>query len=106
MTEEWRNSFEAFYSDMGDRPGPEYSIDRKDNSRGYSPDNCEWATATQQANNRRSNTLVEYEGETRSVSEWGRVHGIPSTILRRRLLSGRTMDEALNFKNRRFKDNR
>ena len=53
VCDEWINSFEQFYADMGDAPGPDYSIDRIDNNLGYSKDNCHWVkdeTGIQQIN--------------------------------------------------------
>lgn len=50
---EWQNDFTAFMRDMGPRPSPKHSIDRKNNDLGYTADNCRWATSVEQANNRR-----------------------------------------------------
>jgi hypothetical protein len=56
---EWRADFAAFLRDVGHRPSPELSLDRIDNDRGYEPGNVRWATAKQQANNRRKPTKKE-----------------------------------------------
>lgn len=53
VCDRWLNSFENFLADMGRRPGPGYSIERKENDGNYEPGNCCWATAKDQAKNRR-----------------------------------------------------
>lgn len=51
VCDRWLNSFENFFADMGPKPSPNHSIDRKDNDGNYYPGNCKWSTILEQANN-------------------------------------------------------
>ena len=76
--------FGRFYEDMGPRPTPEHTLERKDNSKGYGPDNCSWETWTTQANNKRNNYRITFNGRTQNLSEWARETGLgPDTLWRR-----------------------
>lgn len=96
MSNEWKDDFMAFYNDVGPRPSPEYTIDRKDNSKGYFKDNCRWATGEEQNNNRRNNLLHEFDGQWKTLSEWCRVLEMNyHTVYQRIYRYGMSFEEAI-----------
>lgn len=81
----WRSSFLAFLGDMGPRPGPGYSLERRNNALGYEPGNCYWATRGEQNLNRRSARRISVDGLTLSIAEWARRSGISKSLIAARL---------------------
>ena len=70
VCDRWRDSFENFLADMGPKPSPKHSIDRKDNDGNYEPGNCHWATKKQQSRNTRKNHMIEIDGQRMCLIEW------------------------------------
>ena len=87
--------FENFIADMGKKPHPKLSIERRDNDLGYTPDNCYWASKKTQMNNKRTNHLITHNGETHTLSEWSEITGISYTTLRARRRRGWSASRAL-----------
>jgi hypothetical protein len=73
--------FVNFVADMGDRPGPGYSIDRINNDGHYEPGNCRWATAAEQQSNKRDSCTLELGGRSMTVAQWSRETGIPAGLI-------------------------
>lgn len=100
----WKNSFKNFIFDMGLRPSKSHSIDRKNNSGNYEPDNCYWATKSEQSNNTRRNVIVEFNEKKMTLIQFCRIHHIESkrkTVKRHHFERGIPLVQILdNFKNK------
>ena len=68
VCDRWRHDFMAFLSDMGPRPGAGYSLDRVENDGDYTPENCRWATRSQQEQNKER--MRDAVGVTRYGRYW------------------------------------
>lgn len=96
ICDEWNNDFCAFH-DWSLKAGynDSLTLERKDNDKGYTPDNCIWATRIVQMNNTRRNRYIRFNGEAHSVADWARITGIPYETLIARVKRGWTAERAL-----------
>lgn len=91
----WRDSYANFFADMGKRPNG-LTIERIDNDKGYSPDNCKWATRAEQARNqRRTYKSLVSNGESLSLTDWASRTGLHSDCISSRLRRGWSVERAL-----------
>lgn len=94
VCERW-HSFANFIADMGRRPTPLHTLERIDNSLGYSPDNCKWATRKEQMRNVRYNRLLTHDGRTMCVTAWGEAIGVNPQRIWKRINRGWSAERAL-----------
>lgn len=94
--ERWHD-YANFAADMGDKPSPEYTVERIDNNGDYCPENCRWATRQEQAKNTRCNVKFTFEERTMLIADWCRTEEVTITeqALRDRLRNGWPVREAL-----------
>lgn len=93
----WFDDVEKFASDMGPKPSPLHTLERKNNDGNYEPSNCKWGTRSEQSFNQRKTTkvFVTWRGQTKSAAEWAALFGITAATLRLRLSRGWSIDDAL-----------
>lgn len=92
---EWRHDFAAFFKHIGPRPSPTHSIDRIDVNGNYEPGNVRWATPTEQARNKRTNSRLNAFGETLTLVEWSERTGINRGTIESRIKYGMSPEKAL-----------
>lgn len=96
--EEWKDDFQMFYDwaiENGYKEG--LTIDRINVNGDYEPLNCRWATAEEQANNKRNNHFIEYMGQSYTIAELSRIYGIKYSCLFSRIDKGWDIEKALHL---------
>mgnify|MGYP003571294583 CR=1 FL=1 len=107
MCDEWlgKDGFINFYNwAMNNGYKDNLTIDRKDGTGNYCPENCRWATPKEQSNNLRTNIVIEYNGEKHTVAEWADITGINSRTINMRYKEGLPLDIVFSRLDRRFKE--
>lgn len=91
------SKFPLFLEHLGRRPSPNHQLDRIDNNGHYGPDNCRWATRSDQMKNTRRNRRYTLNGETLCIREWAARYGIREKTLHYRLNRGLPLEQALTL---------
>lgn len=89
ICDEWKEDYEKFcewVNKSGYKVG--LTLDRIDNDKGYSPDNCRWATRKEQNRNQRTNRKITISGETKLMCEWAEISGVDSKQIYKRIKQG------------------
>lgn len=99
ICEKWLNNFQAFYDwAVSNGYADDLSIDRIDNTKGYSPDNCKWATRAEQQRNTTRNNLFTYAGRTQTITDWAKERGLNFHTVEHRIhRKGMSVKDALGL---------
>jgi hypothetical protein len=97
----WRNSFEAFFADVGVRPSVNHSLDRINVDGNYEPGNCRWATQSDQMRNTTVNRIVEVEGVEMTLQDAVERTSLKYNTVLYRLKRGWSLEQALTLPQQR-----
>lgn len=90
VCDEWEKDYKAFRDwSLSHGYDDSLTIDRIDNNKGYSPENCRWVTMQTQANNNRKNRIIEYNGERKTIAEWSRILNVGYKSLYEKVINNR-----------------
>ena len=95
VCDRWKESFENFLEDMGERPEG-LTIDRKDVDGNYEKDNCRWATDAEQAANKQNTRYTRVGGKRWALAELMAIHDVPVSTIAYRLKAGYTPEQAIS----------
>lgn len=93
VCEQWLN-FEIFIKDMGAKPNG-FTLDRIDNSKGYSPENCRWSSRAENNKNKRNNIWITLDGVSLVLSDWSKKSVVTYRTLHKRIKRGWDLKLAL-----------
>lgn len=97
VCDEWNDSFIPFYEwALANGYEDGLTLDRENVNGGYNPENCRWITNLEQQRNKRNNHFVTINGETKTISEWSEISGVPPKTLRHRIISNWKEEDLLN----------
>jgi hypothetical protein len=105
VCKKWIDSFDEFTKDLGLRPKG-MQLDRIDNDKNYTPENCKWSTPSENARNRRSSRRILFKGESYGLHEFSEKIGMKYSVLTNRLNLGWSIDRIVNQPVRRSPNRR
>lgn len=96
VCEEWKAGYENFFKwAMANGYKEGLTLDRIDNDKGYSPDNCRWATYEEQLNNTSKNLFIEYNGTFKTATQLARENDVNPKMFIQRIKLGWDVERAL-----------
>lgn len=97
VSHEWLGNYEAFRTwALNNGYKDDLTLDRIDNDGDYTPENCRWVTPKEQANNRRSNRLLYFNGKMHNIETWSKITGLPRHVIDGRLSRGWNSEKTLS----------
>lgn len=89
------HTFENFYEDFGKLMPAGFTVDRIDNNKPYSKENCQWVSKSENSRKKTTTIYLEYNGKKLSIEQTSREYGVPATTLKRYLSNGLSVEQSI-----------